>query len=488
MATINLYNFQKRQNSTKQPTGTGLTKTGEFNTPLDVLHPSITVQDPGSIISSGYNYAYITSLGRYYWIDRITALSASLCQLDMSVDVLASYKTDIGSSSHYILRCASFSNGDVADYLYPLESSKHCETDSISSIPWYQAGGYNLSDGWYIIGINNADSGAVGSTSFYALNEAAFQELRYNLFSSTTWTQMQFSQIEPQLYKSLFNPMQYIVSCMWFPVKPDTTGTTTVSQLSMGFFDADPFTNVASECFKMNGMTLHGSFDLAEHTHPLASTRGRYLNKTPFLTRTLYIPVVGSIELDTGKIIGTSALPTIYWHIDFISGEARIQVICNQNDGALVGEGCGQLGINVSLAQQTQDIVGFGAGIATAFSGGMSGIFGLLTGNGSEVGNGIASAASGIASAASALAPNVSSLPGNASLICGDILPLDVTSYVFPVNDDNTDRGRPYCEIAQISTMSGYIMCGDANISFSKALRPEQDMIINYLNGGFFYE
>lgn len=490
MATITLYNMNKKQNSTALPTGAGNVRTGEFNQPLDLLNPSITIEGPSSLIAGGYNYAYVPSMRRYYWITGITVLSDRLAEISLAVDVLATYKTEIGNSSHYVLRSSNMFNNTITDHLYPIKAEKTCVTTSIPSIPWYNPNGYVLADGWYIIGVNNDDINAVGSTSFYAMNEQAFQSLRNSLFSSVGWTGMSFSpqEISEPLYKSLFNPMQYIVSCMWFPVQPDLSGATSVTSINMGFFPAPAFSKTGSLCYKLNALLKGGEIDLTVQTHPMAATRGRYLNEQPFFTRTLYIPVVGSIELDTSKIHGTNAKPALYWYIDYVSGECRIRVTCPQNDNAIIGDAVGQLGLNVSLAQQTQDVLGFGAGVLTAAGGGMTAIFGSVLGDANMALTGIQGVASGITSAASALAPNVTALPGRAALINGDIIPYDIVSYVDPVDDDNADRGRPLCEVQQMSNIPGYILCADANITINRALRPEQDMIIQYLNTGFFYE
>lgn len=485
MSSIYLYTYNKETNSTSTPIGGGTQVTGSFREPVDVLNPVVRVEDSMSIMTNKYNIAHISELNRWYWITNIIWITEDIAELHLKVDVLSTYKTQIGASTQYVLRADASWNAYLVDNLYPVKSDQSCEIASITAIPWYNPNGYVLANGWYIVGIMNQDNNAVGSTSFYCLNDTAFQSLRYQLFHTTGYTNMQFTQIEEPLYKSLFNPMQYISSVIWMPMQPDITGLYNISTLQFGFFSIALASG--SECYRLRNFVKSGSFSLSNKKHPNASTRGNYLNASPFLHRTLYIPPVGSIELDTAKMTGDNMVPTIYWYVDFLTGEVRIRVVCNQNDGAIVGDAVGQLGINVSLAQATQDITGWASGVAQASAGGFSSVIGLMLGNGSMVSSGLSSAANGLANAASALAPNVSAIPGKGGLLNGDIIPYDLCTYTTPANDNKTLKGRPLCNTEQLSNLPGYILCSDAHIAISGALFAEEQEIDNFLNNGFFY-
>ena len=55
------------------------------------------------------------------------------------------------------------------------------------------------------------------------------------------------------------------------------------------------------------------------------------------------------------------------------------------------------------------------------------------------------------------------------------------------VDEDIADRGRPLCSQRTISTLSGYILCDDADPSVSCS-DVELNEIVSYMNNGFFYE
>ena len=123
---VYFYTFSKRINSTAQPTG-GTLHTVTLKTPSSVMTPTISLVWSGSGSPAAYNYAYISDYGRYYWVSNWT-FSDRQWTATLNVDVLASYKTQIGGSSKYILRAADSSawsgSLEVLDTSYP-PTSRH---------------------------------------------------------------------------------------------------------------------------------------------------------------------------------------------------------------------------------------------------------------------------------------------------------------------------------------------------------------------------
>ena len=54
-------------------------------------------------------------------------------------------------------------------------------------------------------------------------------------------------------------------------------------------------------------------------------------------------------------------------------------------------------------------------------------------------------------------------------------------------DDDVADKGRPLCQIRQLSTIPGYIKIEDPKIE-APATAQELSAIEGYMSGGFFYE
>ena len=109
---VRLYTIEKYDRSTKQPTGTGKEYECLANTPFSVLSPTLRLATGDAV--SVYNYVYVPSVDRYYFVNEWT-YSRGLWEAECAVDVLASWKSYIGDSTLYVLRSAAQSNGAVID-------------------------------------------------------------------------------------------------------------------------------------------------------------------------------------------------------------------------------------------------------------------------------------------------------------------------------------------------------------------------------------
>lgn len=78
-----------------------------------ISSPSIRIETDG-VIPSGYNYAYIPDLGRYYYITDIEIANGYIVA-SLSVDVLMTYRTAILSSEVIVSRQQSAFNTYLAD-------------------------------------------------------------------------------------------------------------------------------------------------------------------------------------------------------------------------------------------------------------------------------------------------------------------------------------------------------------------------------------
>ena len=146
---VDFYTFSKRINSTAQPTG-GASYSCVIKSPSSVTAPSISIVWGGSGNPSAYNYAYIADYGRFYWVNNWTFADRQWTA-DLSVDVLATYKSQIGAASKYVLRAASDYDYKVIDRLYPAKADNYY---AVGSGSW---GFSTLSvGGVYIIGVIGA--------------------------------------------------------------------------------------------------------------------------------------------------------------------------------------------------------------------------------------------------------------------------------------------------------------------------------------------
>ena len=208
--------FSKKPNSTKQPSS-GTDVSVVLKEPTSVLNPVFIIQ--------GYNLSwnYIKWGVRYYYVDDIVIVHNNIAEYHCSTDVMATFKSDIGSSSQYVTRSASAYNPKVMDSKYPTIADTDEIITGLSSI----SSNININSGTIVIGLKSK-LGTQG-VAYYAMNTAQFSSFISFLYSDL-W--LDASEIGTSLQKMLVDPFDYIVSCNWYPFS--ITGTDTMSILVFG--------------------------------------------------------------------------------------------------------------------------------------------------------------------------------------------------------------------------------------------------------------
>ena len=492
MFTVILMSFQKKDNSTKQPTGGGLAVQGTLKEPCSIMNPTISIERlSGDASPSSYTYAYINKFGRYYfitdwrWVD-------GLWEVDMRVDVLASFKTEIGASSQYILRHASSTdyNEYVTDTMYPatteFETQEYAMTNIFSD---------NISVGCYVLGcISGAGTASVGAITYYVMTSSQFNSLKNILLSdenfetmdildtSTTPPTWKLDDMSKELLKTMYNPFQYIVSCMWFPFPASQVSTSASQKIKLGWWEY----NVTASIVYAQRITFAESGPFP--THPQYLTRGEYLNHAPYTKITLH-GRFGSVALDTAFFtVGDSIY--VDYTVDFISGHCHC--VINQRRGSyqkILAQRDFLLGVPIQLAQVGIDYLGAGVtainSVGNTVSSAIKGF--TMGGIGGAVAGAVAGVANGIYNTLDASMPQMETGGANGSFNSPAIL-THVTAVFYKIVDENlSHKGRPLCEERTINSLSGFIMCAEGDLDIS-CFEEERKRIANYLVSGFYWE
>lgn len=483
--------FSKRLNSCKRPSGDGATHACNLKGACSILHPTITITRLSNDDSPDkYNYCLISKFNRFYWV-RDWTWENGIWMAHLDVDVLASWAPDIGTTSAYIERSASEYDGAVSDKLYPVTTDFDVETVTLASSY------YNVapSGGCFVLGIiNNANfatSQAGGAVTYYALTVAQMRSLMHYLLSTGFLEDNGFpeeattgQQLMQDTAKALINPIQYITSCMWFPVSADSISDGNNVAIVLGYYDLDSNVAVGKKVTAFAyTTTVTGDIPI----HPQASTRGKYLNYAPYTRMTLNIPPFGSIPLDTSFCeIGSYLHCTIY--VDVITGKAqmRVSIYPDSTHTAtnIVAEATAMFGIPIQLAQLTPDWLGavssavqFGASVGAGLASGVPGLGdmkALLSMN-------------SVINAVESVMPQMRTEGVSGSFIQNILPPVLVAQFFVVTDEDNTELGRPLCAVRTINTLSGFIKCGEATTSFP-CMTEEKNQIHNFMVNGFFWE
>lgn len=96
------------------------------------------------------NYAYIEELNRFYFIESIITVSATLFQLNMSVDVLMTYQNEIKALNVYVDRNEFEFDPDTFDNEYVISEEQEISTSSVLPTVFnYTALSYVASSMWF---------------------------------------------------------------------------------------------------------------------------------------------------------------------------------------------------------------------------------------------------------------------------------------------------------------------------------------------------
>lgn len=487
--TIELYSFSKRDNSTKHPTSEPATYNCLLKEECGIINPTIVIQEIGN--PSSFNYAYIPSFSRYYWI-REWSWILGRWEAELYTDVLATFKEYIGASEQYVVRSSHSYDGKITDSLYP--------TIAIDDTGYLSMGtplGGTLSTGDYVLGVIN-ENGGYGAVEYFVMSMSQFASLCAVMFANNpTWYDIAgITKVTPtditevafptEVMKSLVNPMQYVVSCMYFPsrINLPTSGTDTIK---FGWWDS----GIAASKLGGGGSSyIYETFTIPEH--PQADNRGIYLNLSPY-TRILFnAGPFGFFPIDP-SFFADSLSGSYRIGIDGITGEGTLHI--HDDNGNTISVHRAQIGVPIKMAQITRDYLQTAANVINTMSdltGGITSTIGkaLTADVGGAIQAGVettAEVSNGIVSSIKSAMPTLTASGSGGSLYELNRTWSLTAQHFILAEEDNANRGRPLAQKRIISSIPGYIMVDDPDVE-TNGLGRETALIKQYMRSGFFYE
>ena len=493
--TVTFLTFTKRENSTKTPTASqissGLNLSCTLIDDTSIMNPTFKIQAEGSF--RNYNYCYVSHFNRYYFITDIRSYQ-NFWHVSCTCDVLATYKSTIGSSSHYVLRAASQSDGDISDSIYPakITATEYNVAPAADLLDWSSS--YSFVVG--IVGKASSSLYQVGSMVYYHMDAVAFNGFMTFLMDNIDdWSDLA-GEYSDGVEKALINPMQYIKSCIALPIDPPEA-TTSATDINFGYYKCTMSSGSKIKQILRSVLVASESTTVTVPSHPQAATRGNYLNCQPFSEYVLHFDPWGDIPLDP-SLLQHNSLINLSLIYDMTNGLCRLRIGGDTNHASDVFFiGTAQVGVNVNLSQiyvdglaqtkvETDAIFSMAASTAgAALSGNPASVASTLISN-----FGVATA--GIQDATRLDYPIVSGIGSSGSFI--SLSGINNLTRCFLkhkyreiVDENNTELGRPLCQYKQINTLSGFILCSGADCQIT-GTQEEAVKVNSYMNTGFFYE
>ena len=463
MFNATFYTFSKRINSTKQPSG-GTDYSIELKAGCSVVNPTIKLDIGQGGNPTSFNYCYIAAFNRYYWV-RDWQWIDRLWWAQLSVDPMASWRDSIGSYSAYVSRAASSYDGDIMDVYYPAKAEITEIKSDATTAPTFTR---TIDSGTFIIGVQGNQSGPNGgAVTYYAVKKEAIAAITNYLLDPQNYN---ITDIEEDLLKCIFNPMQFIVSCMWFPFSYITGN----DNIEVGWWTiATP----SGSCKKVSDPVYTVNLTYPVPKHPQAATRGNYLNMQPYSEYNINAGPWGTIPINNRILLDETAFSLIM-NVDLMTGSGRLSIV--GNSGLFpVEDHVAQIGVPVQLGQ---NMLNQGA----LFSGINSGVGMVSSALKMSPGSMLTSGLSAIYDVAALTQATPISVGSNGSLAFNIQFNI-IGRFLTIVDEDLSSRGRPLCKVKTLSSLSGYILCEDADPQIP-CTTSELEQIVSYLNTGFYYE
>lgn len=464
MLKARFWAYSKEYNSTAHPTNAPAVELDiELKTPTDIISPTLILTVAASDIN--YNYCYIPAFKRYYRVTNWEYIGG-LWSCSLSVDVLASWRDDIGKQNLYVLRSSAVHDGAIQDNTY-LTTANITKTKVTGADLW----GDTYSEGVIVFGVLSGNGGTV----YYQMSISSFASLLDYLFSDAYAEALlgaEWTTIYPEL-KAQVNPLQYLTSIMYIPVSGLAIGGG-VANLRVGWVNTPIYATTVP------AQVIHKTGNMSVPQHPQAGERGKYLNMPPYSLYSMFVPAFGTFDISAADIFAGNGSITYDIALDPRTGHATMQI---RNS---VGEVFSYLSSQIGVPYQVSQVYNKGYGVGTAIQQAASIASSFASGGPSGVVSGIAGAASALGDIAASRVPSARTVGSNGSLdALGGNVAITATFY-RQIDEDLAHRGRPLCQKRTLNTIPGFIMCADADIKIN-ATETELDAIRGLLEEGIIY-
>lgn len=489
---IRVGKFLKEINSTKKINVSGPTTPGfqnievQIKAPCSILSPVIIIS--GDVYDPEWNYCYIYIWKRFYFMHDATIQPGNRWEVQLGVDVLATWKEYILASTAYVARSASNYSNYIPDPTWSHTSNIGQTTQEIDiGLDLEIQGCYLL----FLAGAAPAGVGAIPSQSVFVLNAVEIYRLIDYMFSNNFYDAITQGLTDPDLGKMgklTFNPFQYVTKCLWLPFNPNDLPTTN-THIRFGWWNSGLTGGLLTHFEKQ----LTFSFTLGTYN----SWKDRAGDWTK---NELYVPGFPSMSLPS-DIQGQTLTGKI--NVDFATGEATLFIFSGNH---LIQTNSGKLGCEVQLSSLYKDYVQSVSSIGGLVSTGIKAAWTGLTGISSTIGNAITGILQGdslkdiisnaggkaeglVNGVQAALAPSMSTMGtnGNRSTIYRQQKAILTTSTYGQLADNHDRLGGMCCQTLQLSTLSGYTEVVNPKID-APCSSGETSMINAFMSGGFYIE
>ena len=524
--------FVYKQNSENDALDKSLTNVdifdGKFNHAIGLKNIDVDLVG----YNFGFNYVYIPSLERYYYVNSIEIISANITRLHLKEDVLMSWKTLIKNQHMLISRWESSEENFITDDRLPLESRFKTRYEDLADTTGTGA----LSKITFKMGnLLTTDLNIVVTTITYGARIQNTQSLGAGTIDSSTDA---LPAIPPRrtedkhyyliAYNQLGNFLSacaedsasasFVISCIWLPFVPEEYGgfvkRTDYSSphdyhgLGAGgkmlttqhTFDESNLPTYVQVSELNNGVCPY--LVLADFKFPDVDTFRNYM---PYMKMEIFIAYVGWVSISMADVIddSTGVRAIIYYAMDFETGKATAYLY-DYTRKKVIWSGVCQLGVQIDI--NTSDIKQnriarellvlnslqmAGKSVGDIAGGYASSNYGKMAQGGMNLGLGIGKT---ILQDMAIMDHMNGTFNGTDNALYSPLKPCLRISYRKRIDQSDWQYytklyGKPYNKFVNGTTITGYVEIGDIhfNPKNEKIYQDEIDEIIALLKNGVIF-
>lgn len=479
MANAIFYNFSKRKNSTKQPTGSGTTLDVNLKSGTSLLSPTFLLS-----LSTRPDYTYVQYEGRYYFITDIVSIRNNLWEIVCNVDALASQKATIGSSPAMILY-ADGGRNDIIDFRIPITDDVEIHSNAAA------INGWNINN--YTYGSIMISVTGVGSFGTYMLQDN--NDLFSMMEGTTNWWDniANIGSVQDALKQFFYGGSSAdclknaIALPITIPVSPLDPNLGPQEQLNLGPYPAEDSNNNPILVHMVNNPIMKTTT-----TINIPWQVSDWRRHSPYTEVQLYLPFIGVVTLNADELVNATSLDIDY-SLNIASGDLAISVstdspvkcIMTASNNVAMNLPFGSSNI-ASTRSVAAVVTAIAAMAAVAYKGASSEISSLTVGA-KVAGTGALTAAGVLLG--SGQQSGGGGLSGGASQGLFDHIMCTTITRTLTDSQANLMgvMGKPVMKKATIGSYSGYVQTDGFTIEGSMT-DTERDIINSAFNGGAYYE
>ena len=335
---------------------------GIFNHSIGVKNINIDVNN----FQNNFNYVWIPTLKRYYYVDSIELISATITRLHLTEDVLMSWKDLIKIQSAFVSRYEQSNNDNLVDSRLPLEDVKTIEMLSFTNGALKNCTfDYGIGNTTPVICVTSMSTKVqTGHGTSTPPSASGLPIVRSSLNDNEFVRFITFNKLQYLVtaYRSDDATSSFIENVIYYPFDCSTLfGLSTSSSYAIQVKDKyiDELGNYVNynasdtplQCYGMNVNRDGVSPYIVIADISITNNDAKFDDYEPYSNYEIYIPFVSWVKIEYKQFVNQRIL--VYYSVDLKTGMATAYVY-NYTNKYIIWSGACQLGIKLDMTTTNQ--------------------------------------------------------------------------------------------------------------------------------------